>query len=290
MIKNLSGDYETVEYENKRFVMLYDNIETENYPIHWHNAVEIIMPLRNSYVVITGGKTFQLNERDIIIIPPGELHTLPPHEGRRLIFQCDNDVLTKTPALNNVLPAFSSALLITPDTDKKMHSVVQQAMLDIYSEYFSPSALSDTKMYMSVVNIMLAVRDYQLRQQASAIENEDEKLLKYSDKFSHVLRYIDRNYMYDVSLDTLADIAGYSKYHFSRMFKQFSSVSYVQYINRKRIKAAELLLLDPSLPITEVAIRSGFSSLTTFNRTFKEVKNCTPSEFKKLYKSANENE
>ena len=44
MIKNLLGDYETVEYENKRFVMLYDNVETETYPTHWHNAVEIIMP------------------------------------------------------------------------------------------------------------------------------------------------------------------------------------------------------------------------------------------------------
>ena len=69
MIKNLLGDYETVEYENKRFVMLYDNVETETYPTHWHNAVEIIMPLQNSFVVYIGETKYVLNEREIIIIP-----------------------------------------------------------------------------------------------------------------------------------------------------------------------------------------------------------------------------
>ena len=87
MIKNLSGDFETVEYENKRFVMLYDNVQTEFYPTHWHNAIEIIMPIENSFTVRTGGESFLLEEREILIIPPGELHTLPPQEGRRIIFQ-----------------------------------------------------------------------------------------------------------------------------------------------------------------------------------------------------------
>ena len=51
MIKHLSGEYETVEYENKRLFLLHDNYDNEAYPIHWHNAVEILMPLENSYIV-----------------------------------------------------------------------------------------------------------------------------------------------------------------------------------------------------------------------------------------------
>ena len=85
MIKNISGDFETIEYEDKRFVMLYDNNEIEFYPTHWHNAVEIIMPIENSFQVNASGKEYTLQEREIIIIPPGELHTLPPQEGRRII-------------------------------------------------------------------------------------------------------------------------------------------------------------------------------------------------------------
>ena len=87
-----------------------------------------------------------------------------------------------------------------------------------------------------------------------------------------------------IELSKLADIAGYSKYHFSRIFKRYNEMSYIQYINKIRTNAAQTLLLDPNISITEVAMRSGFSSITSFNRAFKEVKHCTPTEFKKFYK------
>ena len=88
--------------------------------------------------------------------------------------------------------------------------------------------------------------------------------------------------MYDISLDQLADIAGYSKFHFSRIFRQYNSMSYTQYINARRTKAAEQLLSDPKISITEAAMQSGFKSITTFNRIFREIKHCTPSDFRKL--------
>ena len=90
--------------------------------------------------------------------------------------------------------------------------------------------------------------------------------------------------MYELPLEKLASIAGYSKYHFSRIFKEYNGVSYIQYINGKRIKAAERLMADSSYPITEVAMQCGFASLTTFNRAFKKAKGCTPTEFRKMYK------
>ena len=46
----------------------------------------------------------------------------------------------------------------------------------------------------------------------------------------------------------------------------------------------QLLLLAPDLSITEVAMQSGFNSLSTFNRIFKAAKNCTPSSYKSLNK------
>jgi AraC-like DNA-binding protein len=127
------------------------------------------------------------------------------------------------------------------------------------------------------------VREFHLEQSKSSLSCDDGKIDEYSEKFSTVMKYIDANYMYDISLDQLADVAGYSKYHFSRIFKQYNSMSYLQYINARRTRSAENLLLDPDIPITEVAMRSGFKSLTTFNRIFKEIKHCTPTDFKKLY-------
>ena len=283
MIKNLSGDYETVEYENQRFVMLYDNDEIEEYPTHWHNAVEVIIPLHNGFTVTVGGTDYHLNEKEIIIIPPGELHSMPAQEGRRIIFQCDNSIISDIPALEALVPVFSDAFYINSTLNKELYILSRKSILDIYSEYYSKSSLADVRIYICLINMLTAVREYQLTQAADAFSGEipgrDD-----SKKFNMVMKYINQNYMFDIPLEKIADIAGYSKYHFSRIFKKYNNVSYIQYINGKRIKAAERLLIDPSLSVTEVAMRAGFTSLTTFNRAFKKAKNCTPTEFKTLYK------
>ena len=283
MIKNLSGDYETVEYENQRFVMLYDNDEIEEYPTHWHNAVEVIIPLHNGFTVTVGGTDYHLNEKEIIIIPPGELHSMPAQEGRRIIFQCDNSIISDIPALEALVPVFSDAFYINSTLNKELYILSRKSILDIYSEYYSKSSLADVRIYICLINMLTAVREYQLTQAADAFSGEipgrDD-----SKKFNMVMKYINQNYMFDIPLEKIADIAGYSKYHFSRIFKKYNNVSYIQYINGKRIKAAERLLIDPSLSVTEVAMRAGCASLTTFNRAFKKAKNCTPTEFKTLYK------
>jgi AraC-like DNA-binding protein len=283
MIKHLSGDYETVEYDAKKYVMLYDNVQNEAYPIHWHDAVEIIMPLKNEYKITVGETEYLLPENDVIIVPPGELHSMPAIPGRRLIFQCDNSVLSDVTVLEPVTRVMVSPIVINSSLNKDLHKLAQKTMLDIQSLYTSNSELSDVKIYLKVIELFMAISEIQLQQQKVIMDCDDEKLGEYNEKFGTVLKYIDNNYMYDITLDQLADVAGYSKYHFSRIFKQYNSMSYLQYINARRTKAAETLLLDPEIPITEVAMRSGFKSLTTFNRIFKDIKHCTPTDFKKLY-------
>ncbi len=287
MIKHLSGDYETVEYESKRSILLYNNVENEAYPVHWHSAVEIIMPLKNHYLITVGDTDFEIQENEVLIVPPGELHSMPPVPGNRLIFQCDNSVLGDVTALEPVMRSLNTPLLITPELDKELHVLAKKVMLDIHAMYGTKSELADVKIYAALIELLIAVREFHLEKNKSFLDCDDGKLDEYNEKFSVVLKYIDANYMYDITLDQLADVAGYSKYHFSRIFKQYNSMSYLQYINARRTRAAESLLLDPDIPITEVAMRSGFKSLTTFNRIFKEIKHCTPTDFKKLY-STNE--
>ena len=102
-----------------------------------------------------------------------------------------------------------------------------------------------------------------------------------------VFDYIEHYYMEDITLELVASKIGFSKFHFSRLFRQFTDTSFYDYHCLRRLKAAEILLLDPSLPITEVALQSGFSSISTFNRVFKKFKECTPTEFKEFYKANN---
>jgi len=109
---------------------------------------------------------------------------------------------------------------------------------------------------------------------------QSHKQEEYIHKFNELLEYIDSHYTEDLTLEDMAELVGFSKFHFSRLFKRYTDYTFCDYLCRRRIKAAEELLSQPQLTITEVAMQAGFPSISTFNRLFREQKKCTPSEYR----------
>ncbi len=105
------------------------------------------------------------------------------------------------------------------------------------------------------------------------------------EEFLKLCDYIEAHCSEDLNLDDAANMCGFSKFYFSRMFKQFANISFYKYVNQKRIAKAAELLITPENSITDVALNCGFSSLSSFIRMFKIIKGCTPTEFRNMYTS-----
>ena len=95
--------------------------------------------------------------------------------------------------------------------------------------------------------------------------------------------YVEQNYMRDIDLSDVAAFSGFSKYYFSRMFKQQLGISFSEYLRQKRVGVAEERLIHSDQSIQDIAVSAGFGSIATFNRVFKEAKNCTPSRYREIY-------
>ena len=67
---------------------------------------------------------------------------------------------------------------------------------------------------------------------------------------------------------------------FNRFIKNRTGKTFVTYVNNTRISHATRLLLEEDLSIGEVSFKCGFNNIANFNRIFKKINNCTPSEFK----------
>ena len=282
MIETLQGIKETVNYKQMTGFMLFDNHEYEAYPSHWHTPIEIIVPIKNTYKIICKSKTYQLKEGDFFFINSGVLHSMEACEGERLIFQADFSMLQHVSEIEAVLSSIPSVIHITDDNAPDIHKQLIVLMMKIKEEYFSGNILSGTAVYASLLEILVLMgRKY--TGEGIGPEVTHTKQQEYTAKFIFVCQYIQEHCTEDMTLDDVAGLVGFSKYHFTRLFKDFTGCSFYKYLNRKRIAHAERLLIDPEISITEVALQSGFSSLSAFIRMFKIIKDCTPTEFRKMY-------
>jgi len=84
----------------------------------------------------------------------------------------------------------------------------------------------------------------------------------------------------------LARISGVSQAHFARSFKEAFGAPPHRYLLTRRIERAKALLRDTDLPITDIAFQTGWSSLGTFGRIFRDVTGESPSELRRRERSA----
>ena len=282
MIESLNGIFETINYKQSTSIKLYDNDEYEDYPAHWHTNPEIIMPTENIYTV----ECYTLREGDIVLICPGCIHTLyAPEKGRRIIFQADINPLRFMKEIETLVTIISPLIVITPEDFPSIYDKVKSLLLEIKNEYLSSStSFSEVSIYSKTLEIITLIgRSRAAAGMETPSPDAPRKQEEYIEKFIEICNYISAHCSDELNLEAVASMSGFSKFYFSRLFKQFTNVSFYKYVNQKRIEKAAEMLAEPNISITNVALSCGFESLSSFIRMFKIVKGCTPTEFRNMY-------
>jgi transcriptional regulator GlxA family with amidase domain len=150
--------------------------------------------------------------------------------------------------------------------------------MHIITQYFSNDTYSEICIYADLLNLLREICSHGTKQN---LTDAQKHTVNY-DKFVNILSYIDNNYAEDLSLEKVANIANFSKFHFARLFKQYTNSTFYDYLSQKRIMVAQELILK-NIPITDVAFQTGFNNLTTFCRCFKKIVGCPPTQFKIRY-------
>lgn len=94
----------------------------------------------------------------------------------------------------------------------------------------------------------------------------------------------------EVSLEELAEIANFSKFHFHRLFKAVTGIPPNEYRMQLRIGRAQFRLLNNSvIPITELAYYIGYSNVASFSKSFKRINKQSPTQWREHYLNKNSN-
>jgi AraC family transcriptional regulator len=117
---------------------------------------------------------------------------------------------------------------------------------------------------------------------------KEESIKEYYFRINKSIDYIKENLHEELSLEKLAILSNFSKFHFHRIFKSVTGTTVNEFIKNAKIERALFFLMNnPSKTISEIANDCGFLSISSFSRSFREVKQITPSEWRKLYQNSN---
>lgn len=278
----MKGEREFVTYQKNATVRVWHQPNPDSYEMHFHSATEICLPLVGGCYVTTQKEQFFVRAGEVLIVPPGEPHALRMERGseRYLIIFEMNGAFT--------MKEFSALRSMTLRTiylskDEEATEPVRQVLMDLVAAYESYSTLRNMHCYARLLDVYALLGEKYLPTIASREELNAINRISGEDAFNRALDYVNKNYAEDITLDSLADYAGFSRYTLSRMFSKHTGNTFTQYLNARRVSMATELLSQSDLPITQVALRVGFGSIATFNRVFRSLRGCTPSQFRNVY-------
>lgn len=278
---------ETVEHKINTNLRIFINRLHADFPPHWHPDIEIIWPKEAPYRVICSTQIYDVAVDDILLICPAVLHEiLSPEPGARAYIQADFSGIVSLKEIETAFRLMSPALHIRKNTCSP--EVYEQLCnyLDIIMETYSELEPFDELEIYSVLLKFIAFCSKNINLFKGNETLSASTTYKNAISLSNVCTYISEHFTEDLTLEGISTYAGFSKYHFERIFSNYTGTTFYQYLQQMRINYAQTLLTNPELSITDIAFQSGFASCTAFTRAFKKSTGYPPSQFRMLNEKA----
>lgn len=241
-----------------------------NFSAHIHEDIELVYVKEGSGYGDCNGKRYQLTPGSFFMAFPNQVHRYTDcAPGEYLV------LIVKPSALLSYGEVFLegepvSALWQGEEEDRHAVFLLETALEEYKEDGDSPII----RAYLTALFGKL-LRHYPI-----------EKKRVSGDTVLEILQYCARHYKEDLSVTTIAEELKISRSSVSHIFSLRIGINFCDYINGLRLSDAVFLLKNKSYSITEVAERSGFSTLRTFNRAFRKQYGISPSLYRKnLYRT-----
>ena len=260
--------YENLSLPMKEFPIIFHTNRIHRlrsfFGAHWHENIELLFMTKGITEIMLNENSVQASAGEIVVINSSITHAFRPVEEvseyecliidkgfcEQFGFFVDEKYICSTLADNRIF-----------DLMKDIKTLKQTK-----PEYFSAEILSDVLKILSIL-----FREY-------VDDNYYEKVSKNLEMVKKGIKYINKHLKEALTVDEIADYAGYSKYHFCRCFKDITGYTVNSYINQAKIAQAYKLLGKGAATVGDVAAEYGFSDISYFTKVFKKYTAVLPSK------------
>jgi len=258
-----------------------------SYPVHNHDVFELNF-VENAAGVkrIVGDSNEVIGDYDLVLITNPTLeHAWEQHECK------SNDIREITIQFNFGAGITEADYFFGKTPFESIRHMMKEAqkgmafpMASIMKVYERLSGLSQiTDRFTALMEFLNILHTLSLCTGARTLATTSYAKVNIEDDSRRILRvkkYISDNYMYELRLKSLADLANMSESAFCRFFKLHTGRRLSDYIIDIRLGYATRLLIDTTETIAEISFKCGYNNMSNFNRIFKRKKGCSPTEFR----------
>lgn len=246
---------------------------------HFHKNPEIIAVEKGSCTVELNGNSYCVSEGQVIIILPFRIHavSVPKNSRIRRSTASQNLWLAFIDGIQNKVPA-SPVFAPTEETFYYYTHVMTREFGEERTKYVRFTKPHATRILAKSLMYLIGA---EFITSAEFIPDASETNSCYM--IEKMAKYITDNFKNDISLVTMAKEFGYNPQYLSRKLNNAFNINFKKLLNQHRINHAFCLMLDTTLPYSEIASESGFQSIRSFNQICLDTFGKTPKELRTQY-------
>lgn len=225
---------------------------------HMHSSFELIIIISGSMEVTVGTNVYNVSKNEAVLIFPHQIHSLKSDESEHMLYIFSPDIIK----------AFSAKVISKRPSNNKF--VLSKYVLEALSKLDMDSSIIEKKGVLYTTCAMF-------EKSTDYIEHTNYN----GNLLQRIFDFIESEYSKECTLQKLSEKLSYDYSYLSRFFKSTVGIGFNEYVNQYRINAACEQLTNTDCSILQCALDCGYTSLRSFNRTFKSVLSISPSEYKK---------
>lgn len=251
---------------------------------HWHQELQFCCVTHGEVIFQIEDRTIHRKEGEGLFIAPGLLHRAQNYPGTdssyvclcyhpRLLQHAADNILDRvyvTPYLDRT----AGYCLLSPDVPWQQTILETIIALRDRSEVSAPDYFA---MYLQILQI------WHLLYQGYLSARTTELTMPQSDVVHRMVAYVNLHYRMPIRLEELASSVNLAESTCCRMFKKSMGCTIFEYLNNVRLLESERLLLETTLPITDIAMQCGYGTASYYNRNFKAMTGMSPRAYRRLH-------
>lgn len=254
---------------------------------HSHKQVEFLVVTEGLLAIQTKHEQTVLSAGDVIVLGSSQPHRTYKYSAgplRQIVFQIDlkqHFDLSTMPYLHcfseltHPLEQFNEIFRSNPVVKQAAYELI----LQIFEESQSRKIGYELAISAAIKNLLLLMLRNDTRDLSALAEDSGIARLRPA------LDYIDKHLGERITVEDVCSLLNLSYHYFIKYFKKVMGISFVDYVNYKRIKKAERLLLTGDLSMMDVSFEVGILNMAQFYKLFKRHNQCSPKEFKQRMRS-----